>query len=112
MNEKFGGVASLILSWFAALLGPTAIPLLLGLFPMFKHCDAKSAICSTLAGFALFVLSKMGLVAIPADFAVIAPTAVTFVVYYGIGLYNQYVAKKAVSDDVEHLMVQLGQDWK
>ena len=112
LNEKFGGVASLILSWFAALLGPTAIPLLLGLFPMFKHCDAKSAICSTLAGFLVFVLSKMGVLTISPDFAVIAPTAVTFVVYYGIGLYNQYVAKKAVTDDVEHLMVQLGQDWE
>lgn len=112
LNEKFGGVASLILSWFAALLGPTAVPLLFGLFPMFKHCDAKSAICSTLAGFLVFVLSKMGVLTISPDFAVIAPTAVTFVVYYGIGLYNQYVAKKAVPDDVEHLMVQLGQDWE
>ena len=60
----------------------------------------------------MFVLSKMGVLTISPDFAVIAPTAVTFVVYYGIGLYNQYVAKKAVPDDVEHLMVQLGQDWE
>lgn len=110
MNEQFGGVASLILSWFAALLGPTAIPLLMGLFPMFKHCDAKAAICSTLAGFAVFGASKMGLVTIPADFAVIAPTAATFVVYYGIGLYNQHVAKKDVPEAVEKLMVQLGKE--
>lgn len=110
MNQTFGGVASMILSWFAALLGPTAIPLLLGLFPAFKHCDSKSAIFSTLAGFAVFVISKMGLVTIPADFAVISPTAATFVVYYGIGLFNRYVAKKEVSKEVEKLMVQLSKD--
>lgn len=110
LNEKFGGVASLILSWFAALVGPTAIPLLLGLLPIFKHCDAKSAICSTLAGFLLFVLGKLGFVTIPPDFAVIAPTAVAFVVYLGIGLYNQFVAKKDISEEVEKLMVSLGRE--
>ena len=108
MNERFGGVASLILSWFAALLGPTAIPLLCGLLPSFKHCDSKSAIASTLAGFGVFVLTKMGAVTIPADFATIAPTVVTFVVYWGVGLYNQYIAKKPVPQEVEELMVKLG----
>lgn len=110
MNEKFGGVASLILSWFAALLGPTAIPLLFGLLPVFKHCDAKSAICSTLAGFGVFVLSKLGMVSLSPDFAVIAPTAVTFAVYCGIGLYNQFVEKKEVPEAVEQLMVSLSRD--
>lgn len=112
LNDKFGGVASLILSWFAALLGPTAIPLLLGLLPAFKHCDAKSAIASTLAGFGVFVLTKMGLVTFPADFATIAPTVVTFVVYWGIGLYNQYIAKKPVPQEVEDLMVKLGKEYQ
>lgn len=110
LNDRFGGVASMILSWFAALLGPTAIPLLLGLFPMFKHCDAKSAIWSTLAGFGVFVLTKAGALTIPADFATIAPTAVTFVVFYGIGLYNQYVAKKEVPEEIEKLMIELNRD--
>lgn len=110
LNERFGGVASLILSWFAALLGPTAIPLLCGLLPTFKYCDSKSAICSTLAGFGVFVLTKAGVVTISADFATIAPTAITFAVYYGIGLYNQYVAKKEVPEEVEALMVKLGRD--
>lgn len=110
LNERFGGVTGLILSWFSALLGPTAVPLLLGLFPMFKHCDGKAAIGATLAGFAVFVLTKAGLVTIPPDFGTIAPTIVTFVVFYGVGLYNQYVAKKAVSREIEELMMRLGQD--
>ena len=110
LNERFGGVTGLILSWFSALLGPTAVPLLLGLFPMFRHCDGKAAIGATLAGFAVFVLTKAGLVVIPADFGTIAPTIVTFAVFYGVGLYNQYVAKKAVPKEIEELMARLGQD--
>lgn len=108
MNERFGGIVSLILTWFAALLGPTAVPLILGLFPAFKHCDAKAAIGSTLAGFGLFILTKTGLVTIPPDFATIAPTAISFAVFYGIGLYNEHVAKKEVPEAVEKLMIQLG----
>lgn len=109
-NKKFGGVASLILSWFAALLGPTAIPLLLGLFPTFKYCDAKSAICSSIAGFLVFVLSKFGIISVGPNFAVITPTLVTFVVYYGIGLYNKYIAKMKISKEVEKLLLDLSQD--
>ena len=58
----------------------------------------------------MFVLTKAGAVTISADFATIAPTAITFAVYYGIGLYNQYVAKKEVPEEVETLMVKLGRD--
>ena len=58
----------------------------------------------------MFVLTKAGLVVIPADFGTIAPTIVTFAVFYGVGLYNQYVAKKAVPKEIEELMARLGQD--
>ena len=105
-SDYFGGVTGLILTWFAALLGPTAIPLLLGLFPRFKYCDSKSAIASMIAGLGVFVATKMGL-SFEADIALIAPLATSFVVYYGIGLYNQYVAKKPVKPEIEKLMIAL-----
>lgn len=105
-SDYFGGVTGLILTWFAALLGPTAIPLLLGLFPRFKYCDSKSAIASMIAGLGVFVATKMGL-SFEADIALIAPLATSFVVYYGIGLYNQYVAKKQVKPEIEQLMTAL-----
>ena len=105
-SDYFGGVTGLILTWFAALLGPTAIPLLLGLFPQFKHCDAKAAIISVIAGLGVFVATKMGL-KFEADIALIAPLAVSFIVFAGIGLLNKYVLKKPVPEEVEDLMVKL-----
>src|SRR3954463_14743323 len=56
--ERFGGVLGLIVNWFAALLGPTALPLLFGLLPPFKSCGPKAAIASIFAGLLTFVISK------------------------------------------------------
>ena len=107
MNEQFGGVTGMILSWFAALLGPTAIPLLLGLLPAFKHCDSKAAIASILAGLGVFVATKMGL-KLETDIELIAPLFTSFIVFAAVGLLNQYVLKQKVQPDVEELMDKLG----
>src|SRR3954452_12427673 len=56
--ERFGGVLGLIVNWFAALLGPTAMPLILGLLPVFKRCGPNSAIFSIIAGLVTFVITK------------------------------------------------------
>jgi len=56
--EKFGGVLGLIISWFAALVGPIAIPMLFGMIPWFKSCGPKAAIGSILVGLAAFVITK------------------------------------------------------
>lgn len=105
-RDQLGGVTGLILTWFAALLGPTAIPLLLGLLPRFKHCDAKAAIYSMIGGLAIFAATKMGL-KLEADIALIAPLATSFVIFSGVGLYNKYIAKKPVPEEVEKLMKEL-----
>ena len=105
-NDYFGGVTGLILSWFAALLGPTAIPLIFGLFPCFKYSDGKAAVISTIAGLGVFVLTKCG-VQMEADIAVAAPLFVSAVFYVGIGLINKYVLHKTVKPEIEDLMVKL-----
>ncbi len=56
-SDRFGGVVGLIISWFAALIGPISIPMVCGLLPIFRHADAKAAIGSILAGLALFALA-------------------------------------------------------
>ncbi len=56
--EQFGGVLGLVVNWFAALLGPTSMPLLLGLLPMFRSCGPRAAIGSIIAGLFTFVVMK------------------------------------------------------
>lgn len=105
-RDQLGGVTGLILTWFAALLGPTAIPLLLGLFPKFKYADAKAAIISMIAGFGVFVLTKIG-VKFEADIALILPLATSFVFYAGVALLNKYVFGHQVPEEVERLLEKL-----
>lgn len=56
--EQFGGVLGLIIDWFGALVGPMAVPMLLGLLPMFKKCDSKAAIGAIVLGLATFIFIK------------------------------------------------------
>lgn len=56
--QHFGGVLGLIVTWFGALVGPVAIPMLFGLIPAFKRCGAEAAILSIAAGVLTFVVTK------------------------------------------------------
>lgn len=86
--ERFGGVLGLIVNWFAALLGPTALPLLLGLLPAFKSCGPRAAIASILGGLITFVVTK------DMDFGSLAlevglPTIVSTVIFVVAGLLTR-----------------------
>lgn len=56
--DHFGGVLGLIITWFGALLGPIAVPLLFGLIPFFKKCGSLTAIFSVIGGLIVFSLTK------------------------------------------------------
>src|SRR5665647_471314 len=91
--ERFGGVLGLIVNWFGALLGPTSMPLLLGLLPVFKSCGPKAAISSIIAGVITFVITKnMDLNSLALEVGL--PTIVSAVVFVGVGLTTQTVPKK------------------
>jgi Na+/proline symporter len=99
-HEHFGGVLGLIVNWFAALLGPTAMPLIFGLLPVFKSCGPKAAITSIIAGLITFIITKdmhLGLA-----LKVGLPTIVSAIVFIGIGL-----ATKTVPEKVQNLMAAL-----
>ncbi|MCX6954128.1 MAG: Na+:solute symporter, partial [Verrucomicrobia bacterium] len=36
-SDRFGGVLGLIISWFAALIGPVSVPMLFGLLPRYRY---------------------------------------------------------------------------
>lgn len=58
-SSHFGGVFGLIVSWFASLLGPIAIPMILGLLPVFQRSGSKSALVSIVGGLLTFIVTKL-----------------------------------------------------
>ena len=103
--ERFGGVLGLIVNWFAALLGPTAMPLIFGLLPMFRSCGPRAAIFSIIAGLATFIITKdIKLSSLALEVGL--PTIVAAIVFIVGGL-----ATKTIPEKVQKLMVALKETW-
>lgn len=95
--KYFGGVLGLIVAWFAALVGPISVPMLLGLVPAFKKCGPRAAILSIVAGVLTFVVTKMYTFSFAIE--VSFPMIVSFVVYILFGFINRkVVVKKEITD--------------
>lgn len=96
--EYFGGVLGLIITWFGALLGPVAIPLLFGLIPIFRSCGPVAAISSVLAGLLAFIITKI----VPMDSMALEvglPVIVSMFVYSFLG----WILKKPIPQEVQNL---------
>ena len=83
--DHFGGVLGLIISWFAALIGPVSIPMMMGLLPVFNRMDHRAALLSIGAGFLTFLITKF-MVDVPLAAEIGSPVAIAFVVYCLTGL--------------------------
>lgn len=105
-SEKFGGVLGLIISWFGALIGPISIPMLLGLFPVFRHSGSAAAITSILGGLVTFVITKYA-VTVPLSIEIGSPILVSGALFIGIGLLNR---GKKVDEEVEQLLKAVSSD--
>ncbi|EAR68652.1 putative sodium-coupled permease [Bacillus sp. NRRL B-14911] len=101
-SDNFGGVLGLLISWFAALVGPVSIPMLLGLLPAFKRSGSAAAISSIIAGFIMFAVTKYW-VDWPLYVELGAPVFSSALVYIGMGFLNS----KAVSPDVEDMLTAI-----
>lgn len=98
----FGGVFGLLISWFAALLGPISIPMILGLLPVFKRSNGQAAVVSIIGGLITFILLKI----FPIDSLALeigGPTLVSFLLFVLLGVVN----RKKVSDDVTKLHLNI-----
>lgn len=104
--ERFGGVLGLIISWFAALVGPVSVPMLLGLLPAFRHADARAAIGSILGGFAAFALTTAVLNA-PLDVRVFAPIATSLAVFVVLAALNR---NRPVKPEIEEMLRVISTD--
>ena len=78
--EAFGGVFGLIISWFGALVGPIAIPMLFGLLKAFRKSGTISAISSIFAGLITFAVTKYG-IDVSQVTEIISPVLVSLFVY-------------------------------
>jgi len=96
--DSFGGVLGLIITWFGALIGPIAIPMLFGMLPAFKRCGPDAALISWAAGLVVFAIAKY---AIPAQLAslgaatsqtisVISPILASVIVFVVVGWIHPY----------------------
>lgn len=87
-SSYFGGVFGLIISWFAALLGPISIPMILGLLPVFEKSDGKAAVISIIGGLFTFLLLKV----FPVDSLALeigGPTLVSLLLFMIYGMFNK-----------------------
>lgn len=103
--QTFGGVIGLIISWFAALLGPISIPMILGLLPYFKHSGSTAALLSIIGGLATFVILKLiGGTGLAVELA--GPLIASLVLYIGYA----FVAKGKVPEKTEKLLDAINEE--
>lgn len=62
-SDSFGGVLGLLILWFGALVGPIAVPMLLGMLPWFRRSGPSAALLSWLTGLVVFAVNKYALAA-------------------------------------------------
>jgi solute:Na+ symporter, SSS family len=104
--NSFGGVIGLLVLWFGALVGPVAIPMLLGMLPWFRRSGPSAAILSWAAGLLVFALTKYAFAgAVKAlgenwtsTVTVAGPILVSFVVFVVVGFVRPW--RNADSDEL------------
>ncbi|RLL41805.1 Na+:solute symporter [Oceanobacillus piezotolerans] len=101
-QEQFGGVIGLIITWFSALVGPMAVPLIFGQFSKFKYSNGPVAIISILSGVAGFAVTQLTNI-IPADIATAFPLLVTLAVFF-LGGYINKKRGLEVSPEIDELL--------
>lgn len=105
-SEAFGGIIGLIVVWFAGLLGPTAIPMILGLLPPFRHSGPAAAITSVLAGVATFGVANFAFQG-PFMATTGLPVLVSAAMFIGMGWLNR---EKEPAPEVTALLEAINED--
>lgn len=108
--DSFGGVLGLLIAWFGALVGPIAIPMLLGLLPAFRRSGSAAAISSWAVGLVVFAINKYVLAGPIAELGtateqaltVSAPVICSIVVFIAYGFIRP-VHSTAVDELVDSL---------
>ncbi|WP_114750075.1 sodium:solute symporter family protein [Pleomorphovibrio marinus] len=103
--EQFGGVLGLIISWFGALVGPIAVPMLFGVIPWFRSCGPKAAISSILVGLLAFVITKnfdLNSLALEVSLPVLSST----ITYVLVG----FIERDTVPEKVKQMLAEIAEE--
>jgi SSS family solute:Na+ symporter len=113
--DSFGGVLGLIILWFGALVGPIAVPMLLGMLKPFRRCGPSAALFSWAAGLIVFALTKYAFAAPIASLgsasaqsiSVAAPILASIVVYVVLGWIRPWrdPASDALVESLDHDLI-------
>ncbi|MBN2610147.1 MAG: Na+:solute symporter [Bacteroidales bacterium] len=105
--ESFGGVLGLIVAWFAAMVGPISVPMLLGLLPAFRTCGPRAAILSIVGGILTFIITKT----FSCSFAVEVgfPMFISFIIYVLFGFLNR---KRKIDPKIIDMLTVLNKESK
>lgn len=101
--DRFGGVLGLLILWFAALLGPIAVPMLFGMLMPFRRCGSTAALVAWAGGILSYVLIRF--VFIPristltgdmtGAISVGGPVAAAMTLYLATGLFSCRIKPEA-----------------
>ena len=100
--SSFGGIFGLIVTWFAALLGPISVPMILGLLPVFKRSGSTAAIASILGGLLVFIILKL-IPEKPLSLEMGGPILASLLIFILFGFLN----KKPVPQEITELHLNL-----
>ncbi|MFJ6633972.1 sodium:solute symporter family protein [Streptomyces sp. NPDC091376] len=86
----FGDIITVVIKWVAGLMGPIAIPLMLGLLPWFRKCGPTAALLSWGVGLITFWLVNYPISwsvegGVPLQYQVSIPLAVSLVLFILVG---------------------------
>jgi hypothetical protein len=84
-SPTFKDIITIVIKWVAGLMGPIAIPFMLGLLRPFRKSGPTAALVSWALGLFAFWLTNYGLDGVSLQIQIVTPLATSLVLYILIG---------------------------
>ncbi|UUS31592.1 MULTISPECIES: sodium:solute symporter family protein [Streptomyces] len=84
-SPAFKDIITVVIKWVAGLMGPIAIPFMLGLLRPFRRSGPTAALVSWAAGLFAFWLTNYGLDGVELQIQIVSPVATSLVLYVLLG---------------------------
>ncbi|OEJ26422.1 Na+:solute symporter [Streptomyces agglomeratus] len=84
-SPAFKDIITIVIKWVAGLMGPIAIPFMLGLLPRFRRSGPTAALVSWASGLFAFWVVNYGMDGVATQYQVSVPLAVSLVLFVLIG---------------------------